>query len=129
MDAITVSLPVLLESGNTAVAASYRRDDPYAVTLGFDAVRPGVEWVLARDLFCDALIYGQAGGGAGDVTVTVRADLVVLGLSTPDGAATAIFRRDDVADFLGQTHQIVRAGQETAELDWSDVAEFPGVAL
>lgn len=127
MDAITVALPVLLESGHTTVSASYHRDDPYAVTLGFDAVRPGVEWVLARDLFCDALIYGQAGHG--DVKLTARGDLVVMGMSTPSGTGMAIFRRDDVADFIGQTHQIVRAGQETAELDWSDAAEFPGVAL
>ncbi|GAA3537234.1 SsgA family sporulation/cell division regulator [Amycolatopsis ultiminotia] len=127
MNAITVPLPALLESGHTTLAASYRSDDPYAVTVGFDAVQPGLEWTLSRELLADALIYGRA--GVGDVTLTARGDLIVLGLSSPCGSAVVVFRRDDVAELVHRTHEMVPPGTEHTCLDWSDTAEFPGVAL
>jgi hypothetical protein len=127
MDAITMPLPALLESGHATLAASYRRDDPYAIAVGFDVVQPGREWTISRELLSDALVYGQA--GIGDVKVTVRGDLVVLGLSSPDGSGAVVFRRDDIAALIAATHQVVRPGEESVELDWSDTVEFPGMAL
>ncbi|RJQ92376.1 SsgA family sporulation/cell division regulator [Amycolatopsis panacis] len=127
MDAFTMPLPALLETGHTTLAASYRADDPWAITIGFDAVQPGLKWTLSRELVADALVYGQA--GVGDLNVTARGDLVILGLSTPDGSAAVVLRRDEVADLLHRTFELVRPGTEPACLDWSDITDFPGVTL
>ncbi|NKQ54988.1 SsgA family sporulation/cell division regulator [Amycolatopsis sp. K13G38] len=117
-----MDLPVLIGSGHTVASFYYESADPYAVTLRvIDGAGP-VQWVFARDLFAEALDDGRA--GVGDVAVTVRGDLVVLGLSSPHGTGTAVFRRADVATFMASTHEIVRPGSESVWLDWSDV---PGV--
>lgn len=123
MNAMTMRLSALLESGHGTVLARYRREDPYAIVLGFDAVQRGLEWTVSRELLSDALVYGHA--GVGDIRVTVRGDLVVLGLSTPDGTGTVVFRRNDIDKLLAATYRVVRPGQESAELDWSDL---PGVS-
>jgi hypothetical protein len=102
---------------------SYETTDPYAVTMRVTDGAGPVEWVFGRELLDGALATGQA--GLGDVVVTVRGDLVVLGLSGPSGTGTAVFRRNEVAAFVAQTHQIVLPGAEFAFLDWSDL---PGVS-
>jgi Streptomyces sporulation and cell division protein, SsgA len=118
-----MDLPVLIGSGHTVASFYYEPADPYAVTLRVVDCAGPVEWVFGRDLFAEALATGQA--GVGDVAVTVRGDLVVLGLSTPDGTGTAVFRRADVATFVVRTNEIVRPGTESVWLDWSDL---PGVS-
>jgi hypothetical protein len=125
--ALTLQLPALLASGHAEITAAYRREEPYAVVFDFSAAQPGLEWTVSRDLLADALIYNRA--GTGDVRVLARGDLVVLTLSTPEGTGTVVFRRDDVAELVNRTHRIVRPGQESEHLDWSDLAEFPGVEL
>lgn len=118
-----MELPVLIGSGHTVATFSYERTDPYAVTMRVvDGAGP-VRWVFARELLDEALSTGQA--GIADVVVTVRGDLVVLGLSSPSGTGTAVFRRHEVAEFVAKTHQIVLPGAEFAFLDWSDL---PGVS-
>jgi hypothetical protein len=121
-----MDLPALLGRGHAMVCARYEPADPYAITLQFPDEVCSETWVIGRDLLAEALQSGQA--GLGDVKVTARGDLVVLGLSTPDGTGTAVFRRDDVAALLALTHQMVRPGTESQFLDWSDTADFPGVA-
>lgn len=116
-----MELPVLLESGHTVATLSYEQAEPYAVTMRVDEAVGPVEWVFARELLADALACGQA--GLGDVQVTARGDLVVLGVSTPDGTGTAVFRRIDVAAFVAVAHRIVAPGAESALLDWSDLPE------
>jgi sporulation and cell division protein SsgA len=121
-----MDLPALLGRGHAVVCARYETTDPYAITLRFpEAVCPE-EWLIGRELLTEALRAGRA--GLGDVKVTARGDLVVLGFTSPDGTGTAVFRRDDVAELLAQTHQIVRPGTESQFLDWSD-PDLPGVAL
>jgi hypothetical protein len=82
--------------------------------------------VIGRELLADALTVGRA--GAVDVKVIARGDLIVLGLSTPDGAGWVVFRRDDVDALMTATRRMVSPGEESEFLDWSDIAEFPGVA-
>lgn len=118
-----MELPVLIGSGHTVATFCYDATDPYAVTMRVTDGGGRVEWVFGRELLADALGTGHA--GVGDVVVTVRGDLVVLGLSSPDGAGTAVFRRRDVAVFVARTHEIVLPGTESALLDWSDL---PGVS-
>ncbi|MFI5606880.1 SsgA family sporulation/cell division regulator [Amycolatopsis sp. NPDC051903] len=127
MSAFTMPLPALLHTGHATISASYDSSEPYAVTFGFDVVQPGLEWAVSRELLADALIYGTA--GQGDLKVTVRGDLVVLGLSNPNGTGTVVLRRDDIDTLVAHAHRIVAPGCESQFLDWSDTTEFPGVAL
>ena len=111
----------LVDTGFLVVAAEYDHADPFAVRLTFP-VEPEAVWVFSRELLADALNDGQA--GIADVRITARGDLVVLGLSSPDGTGSAIFRRDDLAAFLSLTYQVVPAGAESDALDWSTAIEF-----
>ena len=122
-----MDLPALLPCGNAVLSAHYRATEPYAITLWFPTEVCSEAWVLSRELLAEALRIEWA--GAGDARVTVRGDLVVLGLSTPDGVGWVVFRRNDVAELIARTHDIVRPGTEPEFLDWSDTADFPGVAL
>jgi hypothetical protein len=122
-----MNLPALLSGGHGVVCARYETTDPYAIALHFPETVCAEEWVISRDLLAEALQVGQA--GLGDVKVTARGDLVVLGFSTPDGAGTAVFRRDDVAELVACTHRVVGPDTESEFLDWSDTVDFPGVAL
>ena len=118
-----MDLPVLIGSGHTVASFSYNPADPYAVTLRvIDGAGP-LEWMFGRELLAEALATGRT--GVGDVAVIVRGDLVVLGLASPGGTGTAVFRRADIATFVARTHEIVRPGTESAWLDWSDL---PGVS-
>ncbi|MFI5614553.1 SsgA family sporulation/cell division regulator [Amycolatopsis sp. NPDC051903] len=126
MSTLTTRLPALLQTGHATISASYDASEPYAIAFGFDAVQPGLEWMVSRELLADALIYGAA--GEGDLKVTARGDLVVLGMSTPEGTGTVVLRRDDVDTLVVATHRIVPPGQESEHLDWSDTADFPGVS-
>ncbi|MEC3974574.1 SsgA family sporulation/cell division regulator [Amycolatopsis sp. H20-H5] len=119
-------LAVMIGAGQTVATFSYDATAPYVVTMRVvDGAGP-VTWLLGREVLAEALVTGRA--GVGDVRVTARGDLVVLGLSTPDGVGTAVLRRDDVAVLVALTHQIVRPGAESDALDWSDLAQFPGVS-
>jgi Streptomyces sporulation and cell division protein, SsgA len=122
-----MDLPALIGSGDVVVAAYYKSTDPYAITLQFPSEVCAPDWVIGRDLLVEALRTERI--GSGDVRVTVRGDLVVLGLSTPDGVGWVVFRRDDVDALVAQTFRIVRPGREAEFLDWSDTTDFPGVAL
>ncbi|SFW50413.1 SsgA family sporulation/cell division regulator [Amycolatopsis australiensis] len=123
---IWMELPALLSHGQAVVSVRYEATDPYAVTLRFPAEVCPEEWVIGRDLLADVLTAGRA--GAVDVQMVARGDLIVLGLSTPDGAGWAVFRRDDVEALMTATHRMVRPGEESQFLDWSDTTDFPGVA-
>ncbi|MEC3976239.1 SsgA family sporulation/cell division regulator [Amycolatopsis sp. H20-H5] len=115
-------LSALVGQHRVEVLASYKRTAPYEMVLAFG----DVSWVLGRELFGEGLRTGQA--GAGDVRVTARGDLVVLGLSTPDGTGSAILRRDDVEQLVRATYLVVPAGRESESLDWSGLVQFPGVS-
>jgi hypothetical protein len=121
-----MELPALIGQGTVTVSADYRADDPYVITLAFPVAVCAQEWAIGRDLLAEALDTGAA--GTGDLRVTARGDVVVLGFATPEGVGWTVLRRNDVAALLALTHRIVRPGTESAFLDWSDTAEFPGVA-
>jgi hypothetical protein len=121
-----MDLPALLDKGHAVVHARYETTDPYAITLRFPEAVCAEEWLIGRELLAEAMQSGRA--GIGDVRVTARGDLVVLGMSTPDGTGTVVFRRDDVAELLALTHQLVGPGSESQFLVWSD-PDLPGVAL
>lgn len=123
---VRIELPALIGQGAVTVIADYDRGDPYAIGLEFPPAVCAERWVIGRELLAEALTAGAA--GTGDVRVTARGDVVVLGFATPDGVGWLVLRRDDVAALVAHTDRLVRPGTESEFLDWSDIAGFPGVA-
>lgn len=121
-----MELPALIGQGTVTVTADYDSADPYVITLGFPPAVCAQEWVIGRELLAEALTDSAA--GTGDLRVTVRGDVVVLGFATPDGVGWVVLRRDDVTALVAHTRRLVRPGTESEFVDWSDTAEFPGVA-
>ncbi|MFD8492046.1 SsgA family sporulation/cell division regulator [Amycolatopsis sp. NPDC059657] len=129
MNAMTMRIQASLPVGNAELVATYRPQEPFGVLLDFSNLYPGTEWMVSRDLLAAALRHGHAGHAAGAIHVTARGDLVVLALTGSTGTATVVFRRDDVAELVNRTHRLVRPGDESLVLDWSDITDFPGVSL
>lgn len=97
----------------------YTSADPYAVAVVLHAGTGPVRWTFGRDLLADGLL---AAAGEGDVVITPAADqaLVVIVLSSPDGAAVLEAPAHELAAFLDRTYQAVPAGQESAWIDFDD---------
>jgi hypothetical protein len=96
---------------------SYRRDEPFAVTVSFCAERGRwVEWVFARDLLIDGLV---APAGIGDLRVRPGDDdeILVLEISSPSGNAVFELDRADTEEFLAITLRLVPAGLESEFFD------------
>ena len=125
MTAITMTLPVFLPSGHGEAPVVYDTAEPFVVRFGLWDARMWREvvWRISRELLAEAVNAGQA--GIGQVRVTVRGDLLVLGLSNQDGSCAVVFRRDDIVELLCRTNELVRPGTEGDLLDWSDL---PGVS-
>ncbi|QKV78763.1 SsgA family sporulation/cell division regulator [Amycolatopsis sp. Hca4] len=93
--------------------------DPYAVAVVLHAGPSAVRWLFGRDLLADGLL---ARCGDGDVRIGPAGDpaLVVVELSSPDGAAVLEAPAKEIAAFLDQTYDVVPAGSES---DWFDFDE------
>ncbi|MEQ0562107.1 SsgA family sporulation/cell division regulator [Amycolatopsis sp. NEAU-NG30] len=94
----------------------YDTRDPYAVAVVLHAGPSAVRWLFGRDLLADGLL---ARCGDGDVRIGPAADpaLVVVELSSPDGAAVLEAPAKEIAAFLDRTYDVVPAGSES---DWFD---------
>ncbi|WP_410588127.1 SsgA family sporulation/cell division regulator [Amycolatopsis sp. lyj-23] len=93
--------------------------DPYAVAVVLHAGPSAVRWLFGRDLLADGLL-GRCGDG--DVRIGPAGDpaLVVVELSSPDGAAVLEAPAKEIAAFLDRTYDVVPAGRES---DWFDFDE------
>ena len=93
--------------------------DPYAVAVVLHAGANAVRWLFGRDLLADGLL---ARCGDGDVRIGPAGDpaLVVVELSSPDGAAVLEAPAKEIAAFLDRTYDVVPAGSES---DWFDFDE------
>lgn len=102
---------------------SYRADEPYSVTVAFQAgADRWVEWVFARDL----LIAGLKGpAGIGDVRFVPFEDekdkLLLLQVESDQGRASWFLDRSEAEEFVEMTFQAVPEG---AEEDFFDVDAF-----
>ncbi|SEF25926.1 Streptomyces sporulation and cell division protein, SsgA [Amycolatopsis pretoriensis] len=94
----------------------YDTRDPYAVAVVLHAGPSAVRWLFGRDLLADGLL---ARCGDGDVRVGPAGDpaLVVVELTSPDGAAVLEAPAKEIAAFLDRTYDVVPAGSES---DWFD---------
>ena len=96
---------------------SYRKDEPFAVTVAFCAERGRwVEWVFARDLLIDGLTEPA---GIGDLRVRPGEDedILILEISSPSGNAVFELDRESTEDFLVSTLELVPAGTESDHFD------------
>jgi hypothetical protein len=106
----SVSLPVVLH---------YDVSDPYAVHATFRTGQgEGVAWVFARELLALGV---HRPCGDGDVRVwpswSAGAEVVFVGLTSPDGEALLQASTRELADFLGRTYTLCPQGEERAHLD------------
>lgn len=106
----SVSLPVVLH---------YDVSDPYAVHATFRTGQgDGVAWVFARDLLTVGV---HRPSGDGDVRVwpswSAGAEVVFIGLTSPDGEALLQAHTSALVDFLGRTYAICPQGQEQQHVD------------
>ena len=94
----------------------YDTRDPYAVAVVLHAGPGAVRWLFGRDLLADGLL---ARCGEGDVRVGPAADpaLILVELTSPDGAAVLEAPAKEIAAFLDRTYDVVPAGSES---DWFD---------
>lgn len=111
-----VSLPVVLH---------YDIADPYAVHATFRTGQDeGVSWVFARELLTLGV---HRASGDGDVRVwpswSAGAEVVFIGLTSPDGEALLQAPTRDLVDFLGRTYTLCAQGQEADHLDIDSAIE------
>lgn len=112
----SVSLPVVLH---------YDVADPYAVHATFRTGHgDGVSWVFARELLTLGV---HCASGDGDVRVwpswSAGAEVVFIGLNSPDGEALLEAPTRDLVDFLGHTYTLCAQGQEALHLDVDSAIE------
>jgi len=98
---------------------SYRADEPYSVTVAFQAGQDRwVEWVFARDLLIAGL-HGPA--GIGDVRFVPFEDdgekLLLLQVESDQGRASWFLDRNEAEEFVEMTRQIVPEGREEEHFD------------
>lgn len=106
----SIALPVILH---------YDTQDPYAVHANFRTGQgDGVSWVFARELLTLG-VHSPAGDG--DVRVwpswSAGAEVVFIGLTSPDGEALLQAPTRELVDFLGRTYALCPQGQEREHLD------------
>lgn len=111
-----VALPVVLH---------YDVADPYAVLATFRTGQgDGVSWVFARELLTLG-VHRPAGDG--DVRVwpswSAGSEVVVIGLTSPDGEALLQAPVRQLVDFLGRTYSLCPQGREERHLDWDAAIE------
>src|SRR4051794_25679537 len=94
----------------------YDTRDPYAVAVVLHAGASAVRWLFGRDRLADGLL---ARCGDGDVRVGPAGApaLIVVELTSPDGAAVLEAPAKELAAFLDRTYDVVPAGSES---DWFD---------
>jgi hypothetical protein len=117
--ALTRDLDVLLVVDDepalpVRTTVAYAGNDPLVVTMTFMAADHGVRWTIARDLLWDGM---KQAVGDGDVHVEPHEDGVHLLLHTPGGTAHFAIDVIELAEFLGQTNDIVGRGNEDPVLD------------
>lgn len=96
---------------------TYDTEEPYAMTVAFATERGRwVEWVFARDLLIEGLTEPS---GEGDLRIGPDPDpeLLMLEIHAPSGSAAFTLDREDTADFLASTLDLVPAGSESAHFD------------
>ena len=106
----SIALPVVLH---------YDLDDPYAVHATFCTGQDeGVSWVFARELLTLGV---HRPCGDGDVRVwpswSAGAEVVFIGLTSPDGEALLQADTTALVDFLGRTYAVCPQGKEEQHLD------------
>jgi hypothetical protein len=106
----SISLPVVLH---------YDVADPFAVHATFRTGQgDGVSWVFARELLTLG-VHRPAGDG--DVRVwpswSAGAEVIFIGLTSPDGEALLQAPTRQLVDFLGRTYAVCPQGQEREHLD------------
>jgi hypothetical protein len=95
----------------------YSEADPLAVTLDFGHRRgepDPVVWRCGRDLLAAGM--GNL-SGLQDVTCWVEGGYFHIALNSPDGHAVFQLYADEVAEFLGDTENLVPYGQERIDMD------------
>ncbi len=114
-------------NGNVSLAVVLHYDiaDPYAVHATFRTGQgDGVSWVFARELLTLGV---HRATGDGDVRVwpswSSGAEVVFIGLTSPDGEALLQAPTRDLVDFLGHTYTLCSQGQETDHLDIDSAIE------
>jgi len=97
---------------------SFKRSDPFAVSMLAHTDGGEVEWIFARSILIDALAETETDPvtGHGDVMMSADATDVVLYLSSPEGNAALIFERDQMEIFLADTFNIIPAQGEADAL-------------
>lgn len=104
--------------GPLQVSLRYDLADPYAVKAIFHSQSRDIVWTFARELLTTGI---TTPAGNGDVQVSPAwagaRQVVALGLSSQDGAATVHLPAAGVRDFLAQAHAACPAGQEQRHLD------------
>jgi hypothetical protein len=110
---------------------TYRRQDPYAVQVSFDAdAGEPVNWVFDRDLLVAAL-HGPAGIGDVRAWPTVEPDPAakrpgarkkIFNIAVGPPADRAHFEASAalIGAFLARAYELVPAGSESACLDFDD---------
>jgi hypothetical protein len=106
----SVALPVVLH---------YDVRDPFAVHATFRTGQgEGVSWVFARELLTLG-VHRPAGDG--DVRVwpswNAGAEVVFIGLTSPDGEALLQASTKELVDFLARSYSLCPQGQERDHLD------------
>ena len=108
------------ESHSEALAGElvFDHSDPYAITMHLEAKSGAVVWTFARELLADGL-YVPTGDGDVQVWPCLGSSgdaVVIIELSSPDGAAILQAPSRTVHDFLALTFEVVPAGEESAHL-------------
>lgn len=98
---------------------SYQADQPYSVTVAFQAgADKWVEWVFARELLMAGL-NGPA--GIGDVRFVPFEDqnekLLLLQVESDQGRASWFLDRGEAEEFVEMTRQVVPEGAEEEHFD------------
>lgn len=98
---------------------SYQADQPYSVTVAFQAgPDKWVEWVFARELLMAGL-NGPA--GIGDVRFVPFEDqnekLLLLQVESDQGRASWFLDRGEAEEFVEMTRQVVPEGAEEEHFD------------
>lgn len=106
---------------------SYSPQDPYAVTLIFDAEseRP-VRWVFARELLTEGLTVKV---GHGDVSVWPEHEpdgRSMVWVEVGNARQKALFEMPalPVAQWLAGTYALVPRGQEMVGVDWDELTQL-----
>jgi len=108
------------KTGTTAIQGALYQARPELGQHGVLHAGPSaVRWLFGRDLLSDGLL---ARCGDGDVRIGPAGDpaLVVVELTSPDGAAVLEAPAKEIAAFLDRTYDVIPAGGETGWFDFDE---------